>query len=48
MHNPTKSHTQYSNIYSMADNDTISKTIDDLNSQEIPNVNATAKKYNLV
>ena len=32
----------------MTNNDAILKAIDDLNSQEIPNVNATAKKYNLV
>ena len=32
----------------MSNNEAISKAIDDLNSQEVPNVNATAQKYNLV
>ena len=32
----------------MHKNDAILKAIDDLNSQEVPNVNATAKKYNIV
>ena len=32
----------------MPDNEAISKAIDDLSSQEVPNVNATAKKYNII
>ena len=32
----------------MANNDAILKAIDDLNSQEVPNINTTAKKYNIV
>ena len=48
MHNPTKNHLAYSNTHNMANNEAISKAIDDLNSQEVPNVNATAQKYNLV
>ena len=32
----------------MVNNEAILKAIDDLNSQEVPNINATAKKYNLV
>ena len=48
MHNPTKLHHPHSNIHNMHKNDAILKAIDDLNSQEVPNVNATAKKYNIV
>ena len=36
----------YSNIYKMVNLEGISKTIDDLNSQEILNIKATAKRYN--
>ena len=38
----------YSNASNMLNNEAILKAIDDLNSQETPNVTATAKKYNVV
>ena len=48
MHNPTTIDSSSSNPHNMPDNEAISKAIDDLSSQEVPNVNATAKKYNII
>ena len=48
MHHPTKNHLAYSNTHNMANNEAILEAIDDLRSQEVPNVRATARKYEIV
>ena len=48
MHNPTKIDFPSSSTSPTVNNEAIQMAIDDLKSQEVPNVNATAQKYNLV
>ena len=47
MHNPTTINCSSSNPHNMPNNEAISKAIDDLNSQKIPNVNIIAKNTRL-
>ena len=48
MHNPTTIDCSSSNPHNMPVKEAISKAIDDSNSQKIPNVNVTAKRYNII